>query len=300
VAIPRQDRQQAWERVEAGVGRQEQDEGREGLEQVEHDAVAIDSTGDLRDDGLTLREFHVGDPEVDRQERDTDEQDRQQGRHVSQRGRRVLRFGRLERRYTGRDRLRAGQRDRPGGEGPQQEDEGEWLERPSDLLDDLRLVARAFAQDDDPERSDGDHQEGGEDEQVGRDREDVARLAQPPEVADGDQADRPHPDVDPPVDECRDRRGDLLDRRGGRNRHRQDIVDQQGRCSDQRDGPADVLLRDGVGPAAGRIRDADLAVADRHDHQQDDDGDAHLEAVGECGYAAQDQDPQDLLSGVGG
>ena len=68
---------------------------------------------------------------------------------------------------------------------------------------------------------------------------------------------------------------------------------------DERDGPPDVPARDRVRAAAGRVGDADLAVADRDDRQQDADGDADLQPVGERGHAAQDQDPQDLLGRVG-
>ena len=48
----------------------------------------------------------------------------------------------------------------------------------------------AFAEDEDPVHADADHEQRASHEQVGRDREDVARLAQAAQVADGDQGDR--------------------------------------------------------------------------------------------------------------
>ena len=297
VAVLGQDREQPREGVEAGVRGEEQQQGGERLEEVEHDPVAVDPARDLRDDRLT-RELDVGDPEVDGQERDADEQDRQQGRHVAERGRGILRLRRLERRHARRDGLGAGQGDGARGERPQQQDEGERLEGVLDLADDLFLVADALAEDDDPERPHGDHDQRRDHEQVGRDREDVAGLAQAAQVADRDEADRTDPDDDPPVEQARERRRDLL--HGGRGRHRdgQHVVDEQGRGRDERDGAPDVPAGDRVRAATGRVGDADLAVADRDDRQQEADRDAHLEAVGERRDAAEDQDAQDLLGRV--
>ncbi len=65
------------------------------------------------------------------------------------------------------------------------------------------------------------------DEQVGRDREDVAGLAQAAQVPDGDETDRADTDDDAPVDERRERRRDLFDSRRRRDGDRQDVVDEQ-------------------------------------------------------------------------
>ena len=46
-------------------------------------------------------------------------------------------------------------------------------------------------------RPDDDHQQGAEQEEVGRDREDVAGLADAAQVRDRDQADAEHTDLDP-------------------------------------------------------------------------------------------------------
>ena len=187
----------------------------------------------------------------------------------------------------------------PAAKARKQEDDRQRLERPFGLLQDLVGVAAALAQDDDPERPDGDHQQRREDEQVGRDREDVAGLAQAAQVADGDQADRADPDDHAPIEQRREGRDDLLDRRRGRHRDRQDVVDEQRRGRDERDPLADVPAGDRVRAATGRVGDADLAVADRDHDQQAADQDADLEPVGEGDDAAEDQDPQDLFGGVG-
>ena len=63
----------------------------------------------------------MGDPEVDRQERDPDEEHGQQAGHDRERRRGVLRLGRLEGRDAGRDRLGARQGDGAGREGPHDE-----------------------------------------------------------------------------------------------------------------------------------------------------------------------------------
>jgi hypothetical protein len=262
------------ESIEAGVRGQEEQQRGEGLEQVEQRPVAVDLVGHLGDYGLLDRVVDRADPEVDGDEGQADEQDPEQGGHHRQRRRRVLRFRRLERRYARGDRLGAGQGHGPGGEGAQDQDGRQWLEGAGDLFTQLRTVGRPFAQDDDAECPDGDHQQGRTDEQVGRDSEDVAGLAQPAEIAQGDHGQGGDPDQDALVEQGRERGGDLLHRRCGRDCHRHDVVDQERRRSHERDGPTDVSLRDRVRPAAGRVGEADLAVAQGHGDEQHGDGDA--------------------------
>ena len=170
---------------------------------------------------------------------------------------------------------------------------------PRHLVAQLRGVGAAFAEDEDPEDADRDHQQGRADEQVGRDGEDVASLAQAAEVAQRDQGQDADPDQDALVEQARERRRDLLDRRCRRDGDRHHVVDQEGRRGHQRDGPADVPFRHRVRPATGRVGDADLAVAQGDGDQQDGDGDADLEAEGHRGGPAEDQHPQDLLGRVG-
>ena len=94
-------------------------------------------------------------------------------------------------------------------------------------------------------------------------------------------------------------RGDLLDRRRGRDRDRHHVVDQQRGRRDQRRLPAEVPLRDRVGAAAGRVGEADLAVAEGDRDQQDRDRAADPDAERQGGDAAEDQDAEDLLGRVG-
>ena len=106
--------------------------------------------------------------------------------------RRVLRLGRLERRHAGRDRLGAGQGDGAGGERPQQQDDRERLE-PCPAT--WPASARAVASPPSPRTMIRNAptaiiSSAETDEQVGRDGEDVAGLAQAAQVADRDQADR--------------------------------------------------------------------------------------------------------------
>ena len=73
---------------------------------------------------------------------------------------------------------------------------------------------RALAEDDDPEQPDRDHEQRRADEQVRRDGEDVARLAEPAEVAEGDEDDRGDADQRRRiVGDLGHRRDDLLDGR---------------------------------------------------------------------------------------
>ncbi len=128
-AIDGQDREQPRERVEAGVRGQDEEERRESLEQEERDrAGAVDLARDLADHRLLLGLVDVGDPEVDRQERQADEQHPEQAGHDRQGRRRVLRLRRLERRDAGRDRLGPGQGHGPGRERAQEQDQRQVLE----------------------------------------------------------------------------------------------------------------------------------------------------------------------------
>ncbi len=158
MAVPGEDRQQAWERIEAGVRGEEQEQRREGLEEVERNSVAKHLLGDLRDHGDLDRMLDRGDPEVHREERDPDEQDAEQAGHDGQGGRRVLRLGRLECRDARGDRLGAGQRHGAGRKRSQDEDRGQRFDRALDLLLELGTVARALPQHDDPEHADRDHE----------------------------------------------------------------------------------------------------------------------------------------------
>ena len=90
---------------------------------------------------------------------------------------------------------------------------------------------------------------------------------------------------------------DLLARRRDRHRDREDVVDEQRRRRDERGAAAEVRLRDGVRAAAGRVGDADLAIADRDDREQEGDRDRDRQGHAERRDAdpPEEQRAEDLL-----
>ena len=143
VAVLGEDRGQPRERVEAGVGGQEQDQGRRDLEQVEERARAEDGP---RDEGHHCRAAAVVDRGHDREgvgdDRDPDEDDSQQDRHRDHRVGGVLRLGLLERRHAVGDRLHPGQGDRAAGERLEQQEDAELLGGPQGHRVGLRAAGR--------------------------------------------------------------------------------------------------------------------------------------------------------------
>ncbi len=108
------------------------------------------------------------------------------------------------------------------------------------------LRCAALAEDEHPERADRDHQEGAADEQVRRQREDVAGLAEAPEVAESDERDGTHADEDPEGHEFGDCRRDLLDSGGRGDRNGHDVVDEEGRRRNERGHLTEVGPGNGV------------------------------------------------------
>ena len=291
-----QDGGQAREGVERRVGGQDEDERREGLEEVEAQrARPEDRGGHLRHDGHVVA---GDDGEGVGQVGDADEQDAQQDGHDRQRGGRVPGLRRLEGGHAVGDGLHAGERHRAAGEGSQEQQDGDRLDgvgRSGQRVHGLD----ACALEEDPIDAQRDHQQGRSHEEVRGRREDVPRLPDATQVAQRHEDDEEHAQGHGPGQQLRQRRGDLRDRRGDRHRDGQDVVDEEGAGGDQRWQPAEVLLGDGVGAAAVRVGDADLAIAGRDHRQQDGDGDGHLEAEDEGDGAGHDEDAQDLLGGVG-
>ncbi len=297
--VLRQDGGQARERVVAGVRGEEQDQRSERLEQVEGDAaVAVDRRGDLADDRLGHGLVERHDAEAVGDERDADEQDRQEHCHRHERLGGVPRLGRLERRHAVGDGLGTGQRDRTRGECPEQQQDPDRLER---VRGAGQRVGRrcAFTEDEDAEHADPDHEQRGAHEQVGRDREDVSRLAQAAQVPDGDQQDRADADRDRERKQLRHGRRDLLDGRRGRHRDGHDVVHEQGACRDESRQHAEICACHGVGAAAGRVGEADLAIACGDDREQQRDGDRHGQAEEQRACPREHEDAEDLLGRVG-
>ena len=130
VAVLGEDGGEPRKGVVARVRGEEEDQGRERLEQIErHGRVTEGRGGDLADDGLRdgLVDGHdavgVGD------EGQTYEQDGQEDGHHRQGLRRVPWLGGLEGRHAVRDGLRPGERDGSGGEGSQHEQDADRFER---------------------------------------------------------------------------------------------------------------------------------------------------------------------------
>ncbi len=148
--------------------------------------------------------------------------------------------------------------------------------------------------------ADADHRQGEADEEVGRDREDVAGLTQPAEVRGRDQGDRNDRDNDARVVQARDHRIDLGDRRCRRDGDGHHVVDQEGGRGNEARQRTEVLLRHRVRAAARRIGPADLLVREGDHREQDRDGDRDPEREDERSPGAgQDENPQDLLGRVG-
>ena len=216
---------------------------------------------DLGDDRLPLGRQDVV---ADGQEGDADEQDREDHRHRHQRAGRVPRLRRLEGRHARGDRLGAGQGDGARREGPEQDQDRDARGRVLMAAIDLR---RSGVGPVSPRTGSGTTpspiiRKRRAEEQVGRDGEDAARLAEAAQVAQRDQPDGRDADHDLPVVQRRDGRGDLL--HGGRRGYRdgQRVVDEQRGGRDQRGEPPEVRLRHRVRAAAGGVRVADLAVAE--------------------------------------
>ena len=134
-------------------------------------------------------------------------------------------------------------------------------------------IRGAFAADDDLPRTEHDHQQGRAHEEVGGHGEDVAGLPHAAQVGQRDDGHHHDRDGDLPLSEGGHGSHDLLGGRRDRHRHREHVVDEQGRCCDERCPSAQVGLRHRVGPAAGRVGHHHLAVADGHDAEQQGDGD---------------------------
>ena len=251
--------------IEAGVRRQEENQGGRGLEGVkEWGACPEDNRGDQRDHGLTPR-LGRKDAEAVRNHRHPEEQDTQQDGHCDERCCGVLRFRRLERGDAVGDRLGPRQRDRTRRERLEEEEDSNVVRAEGHglLLNDVDGRAGH-----DPEYPDPDHEEGQAQEEVGRDGEDVARLTEATEIGDRNEGDGDDSDLDPDVIETREDRIGLRDGRCCRDRHSHHIVDEEGRRGDQRGDRSDVLLRHGIGATAVGIGATDLSIGQGNDRQE--------------------------------
>ena len=136
----------------------------------------------------------------------------------------------------------------------------------------VRPAARAAAHE-----ADGDHGADRDDEAVGREREDEARLAHAAQVDEHEHDEHAEAQLDGVRRELGHGRGDRQHARGDRDGGRQHVVDQQRRGRHEPGHLAEVLLGHDVRAAAVRVGEDRLPVRQHHDQQQrrDDRRDRH-------------------------
>jgi hypothetical protein len=144
-----------------------------------------------------------------------------------------------------------------------------------------------------------DHHDDADDEGVGRYCERTAGLAYATQVQRGQH--RYEADVDWYAIEVEFRHGrdDVVDAGGDRDGDGHDVVDEQRCGNDQARRRAQVLRRHLIGTATGRIGAHDLAVRNHDDREQDHHREPHPRRQVQVRQAAESQDEQDLLRGVG-
>ena len=146
--------------------------------------------------------------------------------------------------------------------------------------------------------ADDDHDEDAADEQVGRHRERLRRLAHAAQVHRGEDDDEEHRELDAERVELGDRRDDVVDARRDRHDDGHHVVDEQGGGHDEAGLLAEVAVRHLVVAAARRVGADQLAVGrDDRDEQHDDrDRDPRREA--QEGEPADHEDHEQLLRRV--
>jgi hypothetical protein len=310
-----EDRAEQREGVVGRVRGQEQDADGHHLHVVEGQAAAAEhGGGHLREDAalhLVLAELDeltrrvVGVPDVGDHRERGDAREHREGDAAHERQRRggVAPLGAAEGRDAVGDRLDPGQGGAPGGERAQrEEDQGRTGEVPVPLLGHDRVVGALG-----PRRLAGqrleqavrDHRADAQDEPVRRDGERPARLPDAAQVHRRQERDEQQRQRDPVVGQALEGADDVFD--AGRHRHRdgEHVVDEQGARHDPAAALAEVGRRDLVVAAAAGVGAHELPVG------QDDRGQHHDHARGEVGrqvevgQAAERQDDEQLLRGVG-
>ncbi len=206
----------------------------------------------------------------------------------------VARLRRPEGGHAVGHRLDAGERGAAGGERAQHQEEGQVLGH--------REIGgrrrRSLPSRHPPDEAVGEHAPEAHHEEVGRDREEIARLPQAPKVHGRDPGDEEHAERDAIVVEDGERGGDGGHARGHAHRDRQHVVDEQRGPGDEPGHLAQVVLGDDVGAAALGIGQDGLPVRADHDRDQHRDREPDRNRVDERGGARDHQDQQDLLGGV--
>ena len=298
---------QEREAVEAGVAAGVQDQRGRRLHHVEHEVPGgpEHDVRFLRDHGREAELIGGGVGQV-RQPGDAGHQRAQDQalRHQDPAG--VEALGGLERADGVGDRLDAGQGGTPVGERLQQREDDHQAGKaggaradcvkPVEVVDVLlRQVTERLA--DDP---DHDHQDDRPGEQVGGQREDLARLPDAAQVAEAHQQDDADGYLGHVGADGRERRGDGRGARRDLHRHRDHVVDQQRHGGDLRDPRPEVVPGDHVGPASPGVDDDDLAVEEHHEQHDEQDHRGHRHQHRERGDAEElDQLDEDFLGAVG-
>ena len=211
------------------------------------------------------------------------------------------------------DRLDPGQRRSPVGKGlGQHVDQAEAEEGLGAVPDreggageraDVRQPGAQLA-----DQADDDRQPDRAGEEVGRHREDPARLADAAQVAIAHEQHDQHRDHAQDVradhrdtGELRERGNDSRRARRHLDRDRDHVVDQQRHGADLGDPRPEVLPGHDVGTTGPDVDHDDLAVGEHHEDHHEQDDQRHREDQGERGQARHRQEgDQDLLGAVRG
>ncbi len=322
-AVLGEDRAEDGEAVEGGVRREHEDHPGDRDDEVEpRREVAEHGPGDLGDHGVLvvavveraavvaelLEVVRVDVPQAHLLGEHDDAHDHRDGDDAEEqeRGRGVLALGPLEGGHPVADRLDTRQRGAAGreraGQQEQQAERGQGVDlaglgvrrdgEPGAL--DVRQVT-----DGQPQEPVGAHAEDREHEEVGRDREEGARLADAAQVHGHQQQHHHGGDGGLVPVEPRDRAGGVL--RPGRDAHRdgEHVVDEQRARDRHARPPAQVDGRDLVVAPAARVGVDVLAVRRDHGRHHQGDGDRDLPGPRVGAGPREGQHDEDLVGGVG-
>jgi hypothetical protein len=153
----------------------------------------------------------------------------------------------MKRRHAVRHRLDAGHRGAAVGKRRQQQQRRQGV---LPRVGRQRHIDRHDAAGEIPVQAGREQQRNADHEEIGRHGEDVSRLADAAQVADGEDREKPEAPLDTIGVELRKRGRNRQHTGRDAHRDRQRVVDEQRRGGDQSGVRADVLLGDDVGAAA--------------------------------------------------
>ena len=291
-AVPRQERGDPGKVGEARVGRQDEDQSRDGLDQVVKRRLPEDRARELGVRRLARDRHDVG--HVD-QERDPDEQGDQDHAQRREHLAGVLRLGRPEGRDAVRHRFDPGQGRAARRERAEREEQGQRLHAAGGGAGHhgRREVA---AQP--PHEAPPDHDEVRADEEVGRPREEAPGFPHAAEIDDRDRDDSGHAQGDPMGIQRRDRGRDRVDPRRSAHRHREHVVDEERRAGHEARVAPQILPGHDVGPATPWVREDRLAEGRDDDRDEHRDRQRDRQGRPERRGAGGDQDQEDRLRRV--